>query len=268
MSHYRLWLWGFVQTGPRGSWWVTELCVYDSRFLEFQPPIKWVYLYSNKRRESGDGDVTLKLWWIRNLVKIKIGHPSCVTYKKKCKVEPQESLKKHTRIRKQLPKPSLWTQDKPCLTNRIGGRRTSEWQNPWLGVFWIRLGGKWALSWDTIWRGWMWHFVVTLERQQSGLCVYFQRNKKRWGSGKGKCHLKTMMNTKANERIKWTLNMCRLVRTWRKKYEGNWKRRGTTRKTTSQRYEWPRWKYKCLFIIRGKARAEEKAKDESVILLC
>ena len=32
--------------------------------------------------------------------------------------------------------------------------------------------------------------------------VYFHQNKKRRGSGKGKCHDKTMMSTKAKERLK------------------------------------------------------------------
>jgi hypothetical protein len=37
--------------------------------------------------------------------------------------------------------------------------------------------------------------------------LYFQRNKKRRGPREGKCHAKTMMSTKANERLKETLRL-------------------------------------------------------------
>ena len=43
------------------------------------------------------------------------------------------------------------------------------------------------------------------------VCVYFQQNVKRQGPREGKCHTKTMMSTKANEKLKSTLIMCRLV---------------------------------------------------------
>jgi hypothetical protein len=52
------------------------------------------------------------------------------------------------------------------------------------------------------------------------LCAYFQQNKKKRGSREGKCHAKTMMSTKANERLKERLSMYLLDRTRRKKYEG------------------------------------------------
>ena len=66
------------------------------------------------------------------------------------------------------------------------------------------------------------HFPITsnkLTKYQMNVCLY-SGNKKRRGSVKGKCHVKTMMITKVNEGLKWTLNMCLLDRTWRKKYEG------------------------------------------------
>ena len=34
------------------------------------------------------------------------------------------------------------------------------------------------------------------------VCVYFQQNEKRRRSGEGMCHTKTMMSTKANDRLK------------------------------------------------------------------
>ena len=47
----------------------------------------------------------------------------------------------------------------------------------------------------------------------------FSRIKKGEGPGKGNVTVKTMMNTKANERLNKTLIMCLLDRTRRKKYE-------------------------------------------------
>ena len=52
------------------------------------------------------------------------------------------------------------------------------------------------------------------------LVVYFQQNKKGEGQGQERCHAKSMMNNRVNERLKYTLSFYRLGRTWRKKYEG------------------------------------------------
>jgi hypothetical protein len=59
------------------------------------------------------------------------------------------------------------------------------------------------------------------ERMKRGnfhrLVGYFhQNNKKDEGQGEKRCHAKSMMSTQANERLKDTLSMCRLGRTWRK----------------------------------------------------
>ena len=40
------------------------------------------------------------------------------------------------------------------------------------------------------------------KKKHIGKYVYFQNNKKKRRSGKGRCHAKTMMSTKANERLK------------------------------------------------------------------
>ena len=50
--------------------------------------------------------------------------------------------------------------------------------------------------------------------------VYFQQNKKRRRPRKGKCHSKSMMSNEDNEKLEYTLRMCHLGRTRRKKYEG------------------------------------------------
>ena len=62
--------------------------------------------------------------------------------------------------------------------------------------------------------------VGVLKDGSLGLSVYFHQNKKSQGSGKRKCHTTTMMSTKANERLKWTLIMWHLGKTREKKYEG------------------------------------------------
>ncbi len=49
---------------------------------------------------------------------------------------------------------------------------------------------------------------------------YFSRIKKGEGQGKEKCHAKSMMSNGVKERLKYTLSMCHLGRTRRKKYEG------------------------------------------------
>ena len=106
----------------------------------------WVCERESIGASSRDGDVTLELWWIRKLVKLKheycYKHPSCVvqvndTYKKIYKVEPRESVKKHTRISKPLPRPTLWTQTTPWLTSRNRRRRTDLGASESLfGCFW------------------------------------------------------------------------------------------------------------------------------------
>jgi hypothetical protein len=48
----------------------------------------------------------------------------------------------------------------------------------------------------------------------------FIRTKQGEGQGKEKCHVKSMMSNEVNEKLGYTLSMCHLVRTRRKKYEG------------------------------------------------
>ena len=63
-------------------------------------------------------------------------------------------------------------------------------------------------------------FMTVIEKLFLEIRVYFHQNKKRRGTREGNYHAKTMMRQRVNERIKQTLSMYRLDRTWRKKYEG------------------------------------------------
>jgi hypothetical protein len=90
----------------------------------------------------------------------------------------------------------------------------------------------------------------TRRKKYEGVSLFSAESNKRRGPRERNCHTKTMMSTKANETLKWTLSMYLLGRTRRKKYEGrSQKRCGTTRTDeTRQRYEWPRWRSRGIEI--------------------
>ncbi len=52
------------------------------------------------------------------------------------------------------------------------------------------------------------------------VCLFSAEIKKKEDQGKERCHGKPMMSNETNKKMKYTLNMCRLGRTQRKKYEG------------------------------------------------